>query len=284
MAAVMEWNEILPEHKDVIRGMLDEPTRAMLRRTCRAEKAAHDVYLERHDPEREQRIDLLCMFGRACRHGYLGICQWIYNVVRTWRIRQKLTNVEIPFASRLCYDNALIYGHLAIADWAYACGLALLFNGFPFGNVIINNQFASLHWAMDHGFGRPRCIAWTREPLDMSMLRWLVDECHLLPTARHIEQAFEGLPATRDNLDYFRTLPTFARVDIENLLIAACMTGHWAGVDWFVTHYPAHMAYVARRLPGWHPWYAQRKTVPPRHFLRLDTGELCAPSDEAEDY
>lgn len=115
----MSWADLPAELQDVIRReLLDPLAAAMLSLTCHRERA-------RWRPG----LTICAYFDLACAQGALGICEVLYAMVEDWTF-DSLDTIEdgrVParYTTLLDFDEALMHGHMDVADWAQGKGLRL---------------------------------------------------------------------------------------------------------------------------------------------------------------
>jgi hypothetical protein len=258
--ASFPWPDLLPELQVIVRRFLDEPTARMLSFTCHQEVAEEGF--------KRGNEQLFMVFWDAARLGHLAICQWIYNATKDSVPEDKEDDMSYHYHALLLYDDALWEGHFHVADWAKSVDLPVRHSCAE--HLMMNNRLKGLQWMVANGLVLPKYCEATKMP----MIRWLVEEQHILPHKYAIENAFRDLPDSKERLLYYLTVGQFRQELPARLLGTALENGRWDIIDFLCEHCPE---YVARFSPTYRHFatlYAQRPNVPWWHHINLDSGEV----------
>jgi len=183
------WTELLPELQQVIRTKSldkrqDRTTCVMLAFTCKTEYAIAQE-------QGALNVKPLLLFNDACLAGHLSLVQWFVEHI----IHDK--NIEFDL---YC---ALAHKHWDVGEWLHGRGVKICGPGAAL--LARQNNREALQWLVDHGdvLASMTChllhAAWT----NLDMVRWLVEEQHVIPDNSHIRLLVPLLPESRDVIVYY---------------------------------------------------------------------------------
>jgi hypothetical protein len=256
------WLDLLPELQNEIRQTYLSPVdQQMLRLTCKSEALV------------TKPVPKFMLFWQASSAGSLGICKWIYSLCKDWVVPSNdpddADDVPFLYQTQLFYDDALFYGHLEVAQWAFDSGLSI--RASCVHHLIINNKFDSLKWAVGHGYELDADIPDLAR--DLTMIKWLVEVQHCRPSGSTIYEKIRCLPGSKDVLLYYLTLAE--TVVPPKCILHAVAAGRWDVLDFYKEHLPVQYGQVLEAWPMINSLHLARPDVPWKHYINLKTGILA---------
>jgi hypothetical protein len=239
MEATFSWQEMLPEHKNVIRNeFFDAVTLQMLRFTCKAEHAV----ISRAHPK--------SLFERACGRGYLHVCQWIYDT--------------FP-AHFFFYDKAVIKEQYHVAQWAFEIGLSVRYTLTRW--LIVDDKFEAVKWAHCHGLPMPDEIPTGAR--DFDMIRWLLKNTEISIARNAWHYVLCHLPQTKDIV-----LELFERDAFPSYfdLVHAYRSGTWNIFDFIKEYLPGIYANLKAEYGALSMHHEARTVLKKHESINSDTG------------
>jgi hypothetical protein len=255
------WLDLLPELQNEIRQKyLSTVDQQMLRLTCKSEARV------------TKPVPKFMLFWQASSAGSLAICKWIYSLCKDWVVPSNDPDDadDIPFLyqTQLFYDDALFYGHLEVAQWAFDSGLPI--RASCVHHLIINDKFYSLKWAVEHGYELDAEIPDLAR--DLTMIKWLVEVQHCRPSESTIYEKIRYWPDSKEVLLYYLTLAK--TVVPPECILHAATRGRWDVLDLYKEHLLGEYAQALEAWPIINSLHLARPDVPWKHYINLMTGIL----------
>ncbi len=260
----MDWGELLPELRNLIRGELGAVARNLLRWTCKSE---HAIVVPR-----STRIPLDALFKRACADGSLDVCKWIFDYIKDMRYNNsQFTRTSLPHTTShlLHYDAALHHRQFHVAQWAFDTGLRL--TNACANQLAVAGVDDAVRWMATRGL--PITVYSLRDVATQALREWLVMTRGMLISASDIIEAVDELhlgSSTEELAFYIRMGYDVPMRAFGNVL----SMGRWTTLDYLKQCASYHYYNATKTYPGLRAAHDARPVLGAGEYIDFVTGQV----------